>query len=121
MPINDDIRESLDHLLATEDVDEITPGDVVHTFFDQYDAVIGFGFYPHPDIAQVTRADGEDLYCILYRETETGDPTGWATTQGPSVDELQFEDVEESDDPEQVIRDLHAAVIAWLDQCDLER
>ena len=119
MPINDNIRKSLDHLLATEDMDKITPGDVVYTFFEQHDAVIGYGFYPLPGIVQVTRADGKDLYCILHCETETGEPAGWTTAYGSSVEDLQPEDGGESDDPEQVIRDLHAAVIAWLDQCDM--
>ena len=100
-------------------MDGITPDHVAHTLtgHDALDTID----WPSRDLdtVDITRADGEIMRCIIHYSDETDEPTGWTTAQGPSTDELQPEDGGASDDPEQVIRDLHAAILAWLDRCDL--
>ena len=119
MTTHDFLAQELAHLLATTDTDGITADHVAfalksHAALDTID---------WPDAAahmvDVTRADGEIMRAILHFDAETDEPTGWTTAQGPSTDELQSEDGGTSDDPEQVIRDLHAAILDWLDQCDM--
>lgn len=109
---------SLNCMLATTCMDAVTPDDVAYTLagHSAFESVR----YPSPAerTVDVTRADGEIMRVILDYDPETCEPAGWTTAQGPSVDELQSEDGGASDDPEQVVRDLHAAVFAWLDRCD---
>lgn len=119
MPTHEFLTKELNRLIATKDTDVITLDDVAHTLIghdalDDYDWI-----FPPRGTVDVTRADGEIMRASLHYDLETYEPTGWATAQGPSVDELQPEDGGTSEDSKQVIRDLHVAILSWLDRCDM--
>lgn len=111
--------KKLAHLLATTDTTEISTDDVARTLIG-HDALDDYDWStPAHGAVDLTRADGEIMRCILHYDAETDEPTGWTTAEGPSTDELQSEDGGTSDDPERVIRALHAAILTWLDNCDM--
>lgn len=113
------LTKSLNRLLANTYMDGITLDHVVdiligHEAFDSSAPTS-----PALSPVDITRADGEIMRCTLHYSDETNEPAGWTTAEGPSTDALQNENCGTSDDPERVIRDLHAAILAWLDRCDM--
>lgn len=119
MTTHDFLTKKLVHLLVNTGTSEISTDDVARTLIG-HDALDDYDWStPEHGAVDLTRADGEIMRAILHYDAETDEPTGWTTAEGPSTDELQSEDGGTSDDPERVIRALHAAILAWLDRCDM--
>lgn len=119
MTTNDFLTKKLAHLLAATDTSEISTDDVARTLIG-HDAIDTIDWAtPAHGAVDLTRADGEIMRAILHSDAETDEPTGWTTAQGPSADELQSEDGGTSDEPEQAVRALRAAILDWLEDCDM--